>query len=295
MHTSGPQSLLMCLPLIVQNYALVKEVELLASKKGVTPGQLALAWVHSQGDDVFPIPGRAHLLHGSACESEGLGAVGHQELLMSSPIRARPATALMELQRRELHLLRARKVVSLALVPAAAREASCATAPKLHRYIFYLLCPVARLEVGFCLPQQTWRKGGLRNWVPPALFVLAPRLEGMPRRVCLSFACLYKMGCQAASCSEYVARLLHHLCTVGFPACITCEQPWCSTQLACAVCSGTKREKYLTENVKAFHVKLTSEDKAALEAIFHQDKVTACFRLGRPVRLLGAVQDNVNA
>eukprot|EP00891_Asterochloris_glomerata_P003508 jgi/Astpho2/3508/fgenesh1_pm.00057_%23_1_t len=40
-----------------KNYALVKEVELLASKKGVTPGQLALAWVHSQGDDVFPIPG----------------------------------------------------------------------------------------------------------------------------------------------------------------------------------------------------------------------------------------------
>ena len=48
----------------MQNYALVKEVELLASKKGVTPGQLALAWVHSQGDDVFPIPGKAISLQG---------------------------------------------------------------------------------------------------------------------------------------------------------------------------------------------------------------------------------------
>lgn len=29
----------------------------LAAKKGVTPGQLALAWLHAQGPDVFPIPG----------------------------------------------------------------------------------------------------------------------------------------------------------------------------------------------------------------------------------------------
>jgi aryl-alcohol dehydrogenase-like predicted oxidoreductase len=29
----------------------------LAKQKGCTPAQLALAWVHAQGDDVFPIPG----------------------------------------------------------------------------------------------------------------------------------------------------------------------------------------------------------------------------------------------
>lgn len=29
----------------------------IAKRKGCTPAQLALAWVHSQGDDVFPIPG----------------------------------------------------------------------------------------------------------------------------------------------------------------------------------------------------------------------------------------------
>ncbi|KAK9917631.1 hypothetical protein WJX75_006638 [Coccomyxa subellipsoidea] len=39
------------------NFALVQRVKELAVKKGVTPGQLALAWVHAQGPDVFPIPG----------------------------------------------------------------------------------------------------------------------------------------------------------------------------------------------------------------------------------------------
>ena len=29
----------------------------IAKEKGCTPSQLALAWVHAQGEDVFPIPG----------------------------------------------------------------------------------------------------------------------------------------------------------------------------------------------------------------------------------------------
>lgn len=40
-----------------RNLGLVEEVKALADGKGCTPGQLALAWVHAQGDDVFPIPG----------------------------------------------------------------------------------------------------------------------------------------------------------------------------------------------------------------------------------------------
>lgn len=40
-----------------KNMELVEKVKEIADKLGVTPGQLALAWVHSQGDDVFPIPG----------------------------------------------------------------------------------------------------------------------------------------------------------------------------------------------------------------------------------------------
>ncbi|MGZ4428825.1 MAG: aldo/keto reductase [Nocardioidaceae bacterium] len=39
------------------NLALVAKVRELADAKGVTPGQLALAWVLAQGDDVVPIPG----------------------------------------------------------------------------------------------------------------------------------------------------------------------------------------------------------------------------------------------
>jgi aryl-alcohol dehydrogenase-like predicted oxidoreductase len=40
-----------------KNLDLVDEVERLAADKGVTPAQLALAWVLHQGDDVVPIPG----------------------------------------------------------------------------------------------------------------------------------------------------------------------------------------------------------------------------------------------
>ena len=39
------------------NLALVAKVRELAEQKGCTPGQLALAWVLAQGDDVAPIPG----------------------------------------------------------------------------------------------------------------------------------------------------------------------------------------------------------------------------------------------
>jgi len=39
------------------NLALVEKVRAIAERKGVTAGQLALAWVLAQGDDVVPIPG----------------------------------------------------------------------------------------------------------------------------------------------------------------------------------------------------------------------------------------------
>jgi aryl-alcohol dehydrogenase-like predicted oxidoreductase len=40
-----------------QNAAIFERVSELASRKGCTPSQLALAWVHHQGSDVCPIPG----------------------------------------------------------------------------------------------------------------------------------------------------------------------------------------------------------------------------------------------
>jgi aryl-alcohol dehydrogenase-like predicted oxidoreductase len=40
-----------------RNLALVEPVRALAARKGATPGQVALAWVLSKGEDVIPIPG----------------------------------------------------------------------------------------------------------------------------------------------------------------------------------------------------------------------------------------------
>jgi len=40
-----------------RNLRLADEVRALAAQKGVTAAQLALAWLHSRGDDVVPIPG----------------------------------------------------------------------------------------------------------------------------------------------------------------------------------------------------------------------------------------------
>jgi aryl-alcohol dehydrogenase-like predicted oxidoreductase len=40
-----------------RNLDLVAQIEEIASEKGVTPSQLALAWVLAQGEDIVPIPG----------------------------------------------------------------------------------------------------------------------------------------------------------------------------------------------------------------------------------------------
>ena len=40
-----------------QNLELVQRIEEMAAEKGVKPGQLALAWVLAQGEDIVPIPG----------------------------------------------------------------------------------------------------------------------------------------------------------------------------------------------------------------------------------------------
>jgi len=59
------------------NLALVRRVEALAEEKGVTPAQLALAWVLARGRDVVPIPGttsREHLAENVAAARIELGA-----------------------------------------------------------------------------------------------------------------------------------------------------------------------------------------------------------------------------
>ncbi len=55
-----------------RNLDLVARVEEIAAEKGCTPGQLALAWVLSRGDDVVPIPGtkRRQYLEQNAAASD---------------------------------------------------------------------------------------------------------------------------------------------------------------------------------------------------------------------------------
>ena len=50
------------------NLGLLSAVEALAAEKGVKPGQVALAWVLAQGNDIVPIPGtKAPHLSGGKC------------------------------------------------------------------------------------------------------------------------------------------------------------------------------------------------------------------------------------
>jgi aryl-alcohol dehydrogenase-like predicted oxidoreductase len=46
-----------------KNLKLVERVREMANEKGCTPGQLALAWVLAQGDDIVPIPGTKHVAY----------------------------------------------------------------------------------------------------------------------------------------------------------------------------------------------------------------------------------------
>nr|WP_233158266.1 aldo/keto reductase [Actinokineospora bangkokensis] len=60
-----------------RNQAIVRALESLAADRGVTAGQLALAWVQSRGDDVVPIPGtkrRGYLAENIAAATLDLSA-----------------------------------------------------------------------------------------------------------------------------------------------------------------------------------------------------------------------------
>src|SRR5438046_7552484 len=46
-----------------KNLELVERVKEIAEEKGVAPGQLALAWVLAEGDDIVPIPGTTRVEH----------------------------------------------------------------------------------------------------------------------------------------------------------------------------------------------------------------------------------------
>ena len=79
-----------------RNLKLVEQVEQLARKKGVTPGQIALAWLLHKGNDIVPIPGTKrvqYLEENIAATNIELGAeeVAQLEATIGKPVGARYA------------------------------------------------------------------------------------------------------------------------------------------------------------------------------------------------------------
>ncbi|WP_410604569.1 aldo/keto reductase [Amycolatopsis sp. lyj-90] len=74
-----------------RNMAIVEALRALAAEKGVTAGQLALAWVQSRGDDVVPIPGtkrRKYLEENTAAADLELSEVDIEAIEKAAPAEA---------------------------------------------------------------------------------------------------------------------------------------------------------------------------------------------------------------
>ncbi|MGW4828613.1 aldo/keto reductase [Amycolatopsis sp. SB7-3] len=74
-----------------RNMAIVEALRALAEQKGVTAGQLALAWVQAQGDDVVPIPGtkrRKYLEENTAAADLELSEVDIEAIEKAAPVEA---------------------------------------------------------------------------------------------------------------------------------------------------------------------------------------------------------------
>jgi len=90
-----------------KNLALVEHLTQVARDKGVTAGQLALAWVLSRGDDIVPIPGtkrRSYLEENVAAERVSLTADELARIDAIAPVGAAaglryPAAAMSSLNR----------------------------------------------------------------------------------------------------------------------------------------------------------------------------------------------------
>ena len=77
---------------LAANLKLVDAVRAFAAEKGCTPGQLALAWVLAQGEDIVPIPGTKRI----AYLEENVGALNVElsDLDLEGLARAVPENAV---------------------------------------------------------------------------------------------------------------------------------------------------------------------------------------------------------
>jgi aryl-alcohol dehydrogenase-like predicted oxidoreductase len=72
-----------------QNLDLVHQIEQMATAMGITPGQLALAWVLAQGEDIVPIPGtkrRTYLEENIAAAAVTLSPSELEQLAAAIPV-----------------------------------------------------------------------------------------------------------------------------------------------------------------------------------------------------------------
>jgi aryl-alcohol dehydrogenase-like predicted oxidoreductase len=89
------------------NMALVHRIEEIARKKGCTPGQLALAWLLAQGDDIVPIPGtkrKARLLENLGALSVELTAADLAQISAAIPVGSAAGSRYPEAQMKSVYL-----------------------------------------------------------------------------------------------------------------------------------------------------------------------------------------------
>jgi aryl-alcohol dehydrogenase-like predicted oxidoreductase len=92
---------------IDSNMALVQRVREIARRKGCTPGQLALAWLLAQGDDIVPIPGtkrKARLLENIGALSVDLTAADFAQISEAVPVGAAAGSRYPEAQMKSVYL-----------------------------------------------------------------------------------------------------------------------------------------------------------------------------------------------
>ncbi|NTV02153.1 MAG: aldo/keto reductase [Chlorobiaceae bacterium] len=63
-----------------KNLELVERIRGIAARKGITSGQLALAWVLAQGEDIVPIPGTKHRSYLEENVAAGSVAISREEM-----------------------------------------------------------------------------------------------------------------------------------------------------------------------------------------------------------------------
>ena len=90
-----------------RNVALVHRIGEIARRKHCTPGQLALAWVLAQGDDIVPIPGtkrKERLLENLGALQVSLSAADLAEIADAIPVGAAAGLRYPEAQMKSVYL-----------------------------------------------------------------------------------------------------------------------------------------------------------------------------------------------